>query len=308
MPKVEILMTTYNGQKFVAQQIDSILAQTFTDFTLVISDDHSTDETFDILESYQKSHPGKIRVQQPVHRYGNARDHFFALLKESKADYIFFSDQDDVWFNWKMEEMLHLMEEAEASYGVMTPLLVFSDQTPTDSNLKPLATSLMTYHKLNPHIESFKQVIFRNPITGGATLFNRALAIKSLDCTKLDETRMHDYWLALVCSKFGRCVYLDKSTSYYRQHSNNSIGAHHVGSIEHIINKLTHMSSVKSEYAKTKKQAKIFLDTYSKEFNEEEKDFLVSYSKPRSGALFYIRNKEYIPGIYRLFARIIIWR
>lgn len=308
MPKVEILMTTYNGQEFVAQQIDSILSQTFTDFNLVISDDHSTDKTFDILESYQKSYPGKIRVQQPVHRYGNARDHFFALLKESKADYIFFCDQDDVWFNWKMEEMLHLMEEAEASYGVMTPLLVFSDQTPTDSNLKPLATSLMTYHKLNPHIESFKQVIFRNPITGGATLFNRALAIKSLDCTKLDETRMHDYWLALVCSKFGRCVYLDKSTSYYRQHSNNSIGAHHVGSIEHIINKLTHMSSVKSEYAKTKKQAKIFLDTYSKEFNEEEKDFLVSYSKPRSGALFYIRNKEYIPGIYRLFARIIIWR
>lgn len=307
MPKVEILMTTYNGQEFVAQQIDSILSQTFTDFNLVISDDHSTDKTFDILESYQKSYPEKIRVQQPVHRYGNARDHFFALLKESKADYIFFCDQDDVWFNWKMEKMVHLMEEAETSYGTMTPLLVFSDQTPTDSNLVPLSDSLMKYQKQNPEIKGFRQLLFRNVVTGGAMAFNRALANKSLECTDLSSTNMHDYWLALVCSKFGRCVYLDKSTSYYRQHSNNSVGAHHVGSLSHIMNKLTHLGSVKNEYAKTKRQARIFLDTYSNELDKEEKDFLVSYSKPHSGALFYIRNREYITGIYRLMARILVW-
>ena len=304
MPKVEILMTTYNGQEFVAQQIESILAQTFTDFTLVISDDHSTDETFDILESYQKSHPGKIRVQQPVHRYGNARDHFFALLKESKADYMFFCDQDDVWLPSKIEILAgHLESGSDIQVAACGSLLVDDNL----NSLHALSDSLMKYQKQNPEIKGFRQLLFRNVVTGGAMAFNRALANKSLECTDLSGTNMHDYWLALVCSKFGRCIYLDKSTSYYRQHSNNSVGAHHVGSLSHIMNKLTHLGSVKNEYAKTKRQAQIFLDTYSNELDKEEKDFLVSYSKPRSGALFYIRNREYITEIYRLLARILVW-
>ena len=102
---VAVLMSTYNGAAFLKEQLDSILNQTYSDFVLYIRDDNSTDDTFEILSNYDDP---RIRLIRGLN-LGPAGS-FFALLQEAlkmQADYLFFSDQDDVWFPGKLERMLY---------------------------------------------------------------------------------------------------------------------------------------------------------------------------------------------------------
>lgn len=293
MAKVEILMATYNGEKYVREQIDSILLQSFDDFHVTISDDYSSDSTYSILKSYEEMTPAKIKVIRPPHRFGNARDHFFYLLKTIDADYYFFSDQDDVWFGNKLVLFLDAFREAESSYGKDFPLLVFSDQTPTDSQLNPLSESLMEYQKQNPNIKSYKELIFQNVVTGGAMALNRKLRDLSLLCNDTTKTIMHDHWIAIVAALFGKCNYLNSSTSYYRQHGGNEVGAKNVRQLRYIIRKMLHFRLLREKIQRDKMQAETIYYTYNKEISEGDKDFLLAYAKKRSGMNFYMRNKKY---------------
>ena len=299
MGKVEILMTTYNGEAFVQEQIESILAQSFTDFHLTISDDHSSDNTYAILEHYYECFPDKISIIKAPCRFGNARDHFFHMMDQCDADYIFFCDQDDVWFKDKLSLFMKEFDEnMEVSSDL--PLLVFSDQIPTDSKLNPLSESLMKYQKQNPYIKSYRELIFQNVVTGGAMAINRALRNKALESIDRKNTLMHDYWLAIVAAYFGRCIYIDKSTSYYRQHSNNEVGAKKVDSSEYVKGKLSSLKNVRSSIGGKKLQASIFMKTYESQLNGNDLSFLVSFSKRRSGLRFYSQNRRMIHGMFRL--------
>lgn len=138
----EILLASYNGAPYIKQQIDSIMAQIESDWRLVLSDDGSTDGTEEILDAYVRQYPERMTRVYSGKRFGNARDHFFWLMKQSNAEVMFFCDQDDVWHPDKMQKMKAAMEQAQKQYGEKTPLLVFSDQIVTDGQLhKDLAFS-----------------------------------------------------------------------------------------------------------------------------------------------------------------------
>lgn len=146
---VDILLATYNGEKFVADQIRSILEQTYKNVRLIIRDDGSTDGTRAILEFFSRQYPEKIIVLPQEHNLG-IRGNFSKLMEHAKADYIMFSDQDDIWLPEKITKTLDKMKQVEKEHGPKRPILVHTDLIVTDKNLNTLHQSYWILSRLRP--------------------------------------------------------------------------------------------------------------------------------------------------------------
>ena len=129
---VAILMATYNGEKYLREQIDSLIAQTYRDWTLYIQDDGSKDATLDIIKEY--SDERIVLVDVGLTRQGACMN-FMSLLNMVESKYYMFCDQDDVWFVDKIEKELARMKMVEAEKGIETPIIVHTDRTHTDAEL-----------------------------------------------------------------------------------------------------------------------------------------------------------------------------
>lgn len=220
---IDILLATFNGEKFLEQQINSIFNQTFTNWKLIIHDDGSTDNTVDIINSFVEVYPEKIFFIQDNIKTGGAKSNFAHLMMHSSSRYIMFCDQDDVWLESKIKDTLIVMNDLELKYCKTTPLLVFSDLTVVDSTLNIIHKSMNRAQKLNPSIaESLELLSCQNVITGCTIMINQiALQISN---PIHDDALMHDWWIALKVCESGKISYLDKSTILYRQHNNNTLG------------------------------------------------------------------------------------
>lgn len=219
MNKVAILMSTYNGQKYLKEQIESILAQTYSNWTLYIRDDGSSDETINIIESYSTNSDQVIFFNKDNITNMGVKNSFFSLLKDVNADYYMFCDQDDVWQKQKVQ---HAIEAADNNTrSSEEPLLIHTELTVVDSNLTPLG--LMYGDDFH---DGFKDNLFSNSVTGCTMLLNQALKNRILDFS-YEPTKivMHDWWFALIASAFGKVVFLKNPDILYRQHGNNTFGA-----------------------------------------------------------------------------------
>lgn len=147
---------------------------------------------------------------------------FAALLGESRADYAAFSDQDDVWLGDKLAREMGKMRELEARYGKGTPLLVFSDAKVVDAELNLLDESLFHRTRIDPRRLLPRQLILQNVANGNTMLMNAALVRKASPIPQ--EAFMHDHWIMLVASVFGRIGFVEGPTVLYRQHGGNVIG------------------------------------------------------------------------------------
>lgn len=176
---MEILLANYNEEQYIKEKIDSILEQTEQNWHLMCSDDGSTDRTQEILDQYALQYPDKISRVHSGRRFGNARDHFFWLIEHCHAEYMMTCDQDDYWRPEKVRKTMERMYEAENEYGKDMPILVFTDQTPTDAHLKALAPLLMRYQNQFFEYFDYRSLLMQNVVTGGAMCFNRALAMKT---------------------------------------------------------------------------------------------------------------------------------
>lgn len=304
--KVEILLASYNGEAYIREQIDSILAQSDDRWYLTVSDDGSSDRTPEILDEYANQHPDKITRVYSGKRFGNARDHFFWLIGQCGADYIFTCDQDDNWYREKVKKQLDAIEAAEKQYGKETPVLVFSDQTPTDAQLDPLAQSFMRYQ--NQYFEHFdyRSILMRNVVTGGAMCFNRALRNLAMQCVDSKQTIMHDWWMAAVAARFGKIVYIDEPLSDYRQHGANSVGAKNVRSLAHVARKIANLNEVQRTTVNKKRQTRVFVDTYENSLPDADRFFLERFAKTRSGPLFYWENRALIHDFFFLAGMMVL--
>lgn len=299
-------MASYNGEAYIREQLDSILQQTDKRWHLTLSDDGSTDGTPLILDEYARQYPEKISRVSSGRAFGNARDHFFWLIGQCKADYQMTCDQDD---RWKPEKVARTLEElcrAEERFGKDTPVLVFTDQTPTDAQLAPLAPSLMRYQ--NQYFEHFdyRSILMQNVVTGGAMGYNRALAEMALQCADPARTIMHDWWMASVAARFGHIVYIDEPLSDYRQHGANSVGAKDVRSLSHIFHKVSHLAGIRQTLTDKKQQALLFWQTYAQTLTAEDAAFLSPFTQKRSGPLFYWKNRCFIHGFFRLAGMMVL--
>ena len=289
-PQVEILMATYNGSKYLSEQLDSIVKQSYTNWHLTISDDKSNDDTIDIIDTYISKYPNKIRrIDSGIH-FGNARDHFFWLMKQCDSDYVMLSDQDDVWLDIKIELSINELLRLEKQYGKGTPILVFTDQKVVDEELNVISDSLMRYQRQDFSDISYKKLLFQNVITGCTVCMNKSLLEQANKVNEYQDIIMHDWWLGLVAAKFGRLSYVDRSTMLYRQHLSNSVGAKDNNGVSYFMNKMSNLKDVKDVVVLKKKQAILFKNTYNDLLNNEKKLLIDNMSKRRSGLFFYVKN------------------
>ena len=217
--KVTILMSTYNGEQFLAEQIESIRQQTYTDWQLLIRDDGSKDRTREIIQDFcQKDNRIHFVNPDSVENLGVIKS-FFHLLKHQMSDVYFFSDQDDVWLPEKVEMQL---EEA-IKYDDNQPLLVYTDLKVVDQELNVVHESMIRTQSDHANTELLQEIT-ENTVTGGVSMINQALADLWTGQEEYDLL-MHDWYLALLAAAFGHLVYIDRPSELYRQHSNNVLGA-----------------------------------------------------------------------------------
>lgn len=220
---IEILLATYNGERFLGQQLDSLFAQTYQDWTILVRDDGSTDKTLDIIRFYQQKHPQKIILVQDSNKNLGPRGNFSILLERSSAPYVMFCDQDDVWLEDKIERSINALKDLEKTHGDNTPILLYSDLEVVDDNLRIISASMMKQQKLNPRKNDLAHICMTNVVSGCTSIMNRALAQKAVPIPQ--EARMHDSWVALVAAATGFLQYLPEATIKYRQHEANVVGA-----------------------------------------------------------------------------------
>lgn len=221
-PSVDILMSVHNGGLFLREQIDSLLAQTFRSWRLLVRDDNSSDDSVAILKEYRSRYPEKIVLITDCDGQLGACQGFGRVLQAAEAKYVMFCDQDDVWLPEKIEKSLREIARLEES-APGRPAMVYTDLKVVDESLRLVSDSFWHYQRINPADNSLKLLILDNVATGCAMIFNRRL--KEISGPIPAEAIMHDWWLAMMCSIYGKMAFLRDKTLLYRQHGRNDTGA-----------------------------------------------------------------------------------
>ena len=216
---ISILLSTYNGKSYLKEQLDSLYTQTYSDIEIIARDDGSSDNSIEILKSYDVK---LIETKENLGAKGSFVELLSYALTNSDCEYFMFCDQDDVWKNDKIEKTFAKMQELEEQFNDI-PLLVYTDLEVVDEKLNSINNSFMDFQKINPIKNKFHNLLIQNTITGCTVMINRKLAQKCLPIPS--DAIMHDWWIGLVASKFGKISYVDEATIKYRQHASNTIGA-----------------------------------------------------------------------------------
>lgn len=220
---IAILMGTYNGERYIREQLDSLLRQTCRQWTLYIHDDGSTDATNSIIEEYAAK-DSRIQILKYPSQKG-AMNNFFSMLEKVEADYYMFCDQDDVWKDEKVAMSLQQLVQTERQHPGL-PVIVYTDLHVTDEHLTITYNSFWQEICLHPEfITNFDEVAACTAVTGCAMLFNPKAKEAALRFPKTYAT-MHDAWIT-VCTlqAGGKIVPIPQQMVFYRQHGNNQIGA-----------------------------------------------------------------------------------
>lgn len=296
---VGVLLATYNGEKFIGQQIESILAQTYADFKLIIADDCSTDNTYMVADSYRVRFPQKIVLYKNKFPTGSAKGNFFCMFEKysKEFDYIIFADQDDVWLLQKLEKMMFRMKQLEKKYTKDIPILVHSNLSVTDENLNIIYNDMEKLTSASSH--SLNRLLVENSITGNSMLINKKLIEiykEPKDCI------MHDWWFALIASSLGKISFIKEPLTLYRQHEKNSLGVAKINIFNEVKKRIKNYKKekkrVRENYNLMFKQAQSLYNYYNKDMRKDKKrtvqEFLKLKEKKRIEKIIsIIRNRFY---------------
>jgi glycosyltransferase involved in cell wall biosynthesis len=219
-PLVIILMGTFNGERFLRDQLDSIQNQTYKNWILIVSDDGSTDSTIKILEEYQRNWPeGSLSIRKGPKKGFCQNFLSLACDEKIKADYYAFSDQDDVWAEEKISVALENIKKNEVC---KVPYLYCGRTMYVDVHLKPFAMSGL--YKLP---KEFNNALIHSMAGGNTMVFNQATK-ELLQIIGPKNVASHDWWVYQVVSGVEGYVFYDETPLVlYRQHSNALVGQNH---------------------------------------------------------------------------------
>lgn len=292
---IDILLATYNGEKYLKQQLDSILAQNVDCWHLYIKDDCSVDSTLSIAKAYEARYPDKITVIDSACATGSAKANFLSLLKYSKSQYIMFCDQDDVWLPDKIKLALETMRQNESDTSL--PVLVHSDLTIVDERLSQIHASFFKFQGLNSKAIALNRLLVQNNITGCTVMINRSLLDLAADADT-DKILMHDWWFGLVASAFGKIAFVDKPTILYRQHASNQLGAVNNRSISGALKIVLKRLNTKRRVSITFSQAQHFFDIYAPRLDNESRELLERFlsipKKPKLKRIFCLLRHNFL--------------
>jgi glycosyltransferase involved in cell wall biosynthesis len=240
MPKerVQIVLSTYNGEAFLKEQLDSILAQSYTEWQLIIRDDGSSDQTLKIIKSYQERIPEKIELYEGGSG-GNASTSFMSLLSHATANYLMFCDQDDVWNKDKVERSLEALLQLEKENP---KALVYTDMEVVSADLTPLFSSFIKHQKLDPSWAEDPYAVLVQSMAAGCTMIFTKDLVKNLHPI-IAPLFQHDHWLLIHAAFYGKLAFLDETTMKYRQHGENAVGSHEINT-RYFLLKLTELRNV----------------------------------------------------------------
>jgi rhamnosyltransferase len=273
--EILIVLASFNGANFLHQQLDSLIAQTETQWYLLIRDDGSTDNSLEIIRQYSKKDERVHFLSDDRGSTGSAQGNFSILLKaayEIGAPYIFCCDQDDVWESNKLELVLARLRQLEGEGKA--PSLVHHDLTVVNESLELQTGSFVELMRMRPGDQSNPQrLVSRNEITGCALACNRTLLKLALPVS--DQAVMHDWWLGLHAAFFGRLAFMPQQLVKYRQHDKNTIGAK---SFWHGLNPLTNWVDGwhrgNEEFLSTVKQARAFREVLAAQLDARSQEYV----------------------------------
>ncbi len=274
MSAIAVVMATYNGEKYIAEQIDSVLASGFQDFEIFIYDDGSKDSTLSILKEYEQRFPEKLHIVQNEVNLGVTMN-FLNALSRTTADYVMFSDQDDVWMKNKLGLTLKRMRHMEAQLGKNTPVAVFTDAEVVDRDLNTINSSFFASGHLNPGRTDLAHMLMENKLIGCTVMVNAALRKVLQGSTLPKQARYHDWWIGLIAASFGKIGFVKESTLYYRQHGDNVVGD--TGFLAYLMNRITKLYLQKEALQELYRQAEEFLALYGNQLSSENKEIIMNF-------------------------------
>lgn len=208
---ISVCIATHNGEKFIKEQLDSILCQLSSEDEVVISDDGSADSTLEIIKGYNDP---RIKISTKEHTIKGMKRHYYVTmnfenaLKQAKGDYIFLSDQDDVWYPEKVKICIELLKEYD---------MVLHNLECVDGDLNPL--------NRNIYNNSFR---YRNYLLRKGKHYGCALAFKGSLLQYIlpfpKRLVLHDYWIGIMGEIFGKFICIDSPLTKYRIHEHNTSG------------------------------------------------------------------------------------
>lgn len=222
-PLVSVAMATYNGEKYIKEQLDSILINLNENDELIISDDGSTDKTIDIIKKYQRKDKRIKLIDGP--RLG-VKQNFANAIKESNGKYIFLSDQDDIWDKNKVKKVLNIFEKEKCQVVIHNAEIV-------DGKLKTTGQSFFDFRNSGKGII---KNIWKNTYIGCCMTFDSSIKDKILPIP--NNIEMHDQWIGLLAEKYGKSIFIDDTLIKYRRHDNNVSAMKHHKLIKMIKNRI----------------------------------------------------------------------
>lgn len=256
--KIDILMATYNGEKYIVEQINSIINQTYINWNLLIRDDGSSDKTLEILKSFEKK-DSRIKIIKDNKKNLGVVKNFEELLYYSSAEYIMFSDQDDIWNENKIKIYIEEMNKNFKNQECMI-----------HSNAILYKIGKKNQNKLfipQKFVEKKIENMFFNYFVQGSTIM-MTKGIKDFIIPFPEEVHLHDRYIHIMTELFFERVFINEPLIYYRQHENNQIGGKN--SIKKILFK-------KYFNQKDRELIKIIYQKYKKELIKEKKDIIENY-------------------------------
>lgn len=281
--KVAVLMSTYNGERYIKEQLESLLAQTYKKIEIYIRDDGSKDETVNIVKEYKEKFDNIVLIEGENLGF---IDSFFELLKVcNDATYYAYCDQDDVWMRDKIERAVQFLDKTSSN----KPALYFSNSDYYDSDMNFLATA-----------EKNKIYNFRNSlvecVTQGMTMVINNKTRETIAKNKPTTCLYHDWWTYMVCSGFGEIVYDDKSLVKYRRH-NKSVTVEGKSKFQLFIWRVKNFLMGDS-LKKIKKQLQEYENFYRDNLTEENKRLLELFTYPKYNFMIALK-KAFYPKRFR---------
>ena len=292
MNTITILMSTYNGEKFLREQLDSILTQKLPanfELKILVRDDGSKDKTLDILKEYEQNY-GNTVSYYTGENLKPAKSFWNLLNNCPTSDYYAFSDQDDVWFSDKLQRAIVALQ-AEPNQSI--PLLYSSNAVVTDENLNPLGV-----------VESCKKytdlahILIYNVSNGCTQVFNNCA---KNEFVKFDMDSnlaiMHDRLADLITAMFGKLIHDEEPSMYYRQHGNNVCGEQSIGKVKNFIKRVKRFLT--SSYSIRSERCKMFLNLYGDKLTEGQRSLLYTvgyYATDKKARKILMNDKAFSKG------------
>ncbi|MGY6521258.1 MAG: glycosyltransferase family 2 protein [Mongoliitalea sp.] len=249
---IEILLPTYNGEKYIDQQIVSLNAQSYQNWRILTRDDGSKDKTKEIILKWKAILGHKLIIYNEFNDVSlGVNKNFSFLMDKSTASYVMLCDQDDYWLPNKIEKSLIEIKKMEGQKEVNVPLMACCDSLIVDENLNLMHKSFWHLRKDDPSIlSSFEKLVAQSVVTGNTIILNRsALEV----CTPINTNFfLFDQWISIKVAYYGQIKFIPEALIKYRQHSQNVLGSYKV-TFGYLISKIKYFPFYVTSWFKLKK-------------------------------------------------------